>query len=319
MKIIFLICFSALLPACSVYTLTNKTNENIKFKRAGDKNKETLNAGECVELSEYFVGLGSDFPLTIDGKKDVEYKAGSYEIIKLDNAEQSESQYKVSLSDKNPNCSKEGEEKDDEKEAGVSDRVPVCENGEEAKCNSPGTQVACVKKEGDEIGPICLDMQEGKPKNGVNPVCGNTSISPICKEKQKESTFIVDERIKVLCLRGNAVCSEGEFKCIRENNKSVPVCLKDNRKTEEKPYCPGDNGTLAECITNTVVTIAPGSSVICGDLGQNAHCSNSRTRAVCGSIPTSSDTQLQPYCVNENNVRWNIDVLCSNGAIALCR
>ena len=316
MKNVFLLCFLILLPACSVYTLTNKTGEDIKFKRAGDESMEILRAGECVELSEYFVGLESDFPFVVMEGKDAEYKPNNYEITVIDNVEQSDSElrYNVSESDKNPDCKKTGE---GEKIADVSKMVPMCENDNVAKCNAPNSEVKCIKKENNEIGPVCLNNKEGNPINGVNPVCGETQKSPVCKEKQGGSSFVIDEKIQALCLNGNAVCQENnESKCVREGNKFIPVCLENNRKVEEAPYCPDDNAARPKCISNVVITVEQGASVFCGS-DRNAHCGNSGARVVCGSIPANPN--IQPYCVNTNNIRWDIEVLCNNSVIAHCQ
>ena len=309
MRVGLLLCLSVILSACSVYTLTNKTDEAIRFKRAGNEIMETLEAGKCVTLSEYLVGLDSDFPFTVVEGEDVEYEPNNYEIIIDANAE-SKYQYKVLKSNKNPNC----EKIEVQKVENVSNKIPVCEDEKKVICNSENSEAKCVKK-AEKIEAICVDKEKGEPKNGVNPVCGDSDTPPECKEKAAGSSVVIDESIQVLCLRGNAVCSEDvEFKCIRENKQFIPVCIKNNQKTSEIPYCPNDNKIAPPiCINNVEVTVAQGATLSCN----NAHCGNSGARVICGSTPINP--KIQSYCVNENNIEWNVDVRCANDEIALCQ
>lgn len=312
MRVVLLLGLSVILSACSVYTLTNKTDEAIRFKRAGNESMETLEAGKCITLSEYLVGLDSDFPFTVVEGEDVEYQPNNYEIVIDANAE-SKYKYKVLASNKNPNC----EKKEDQKVENAGNKIPVCENGKKIICNSENSEARCVKKE-EKIEAICVDKEKGEPKKGVNPICGDSDTPPECKEKELESSFVMDGNIQSFCLNGDVVCSgSGQSKCIRENNKFIAVCLKDGKRVgNEKPYCDLDPNAEPQCVAHVQVTVKQGATVYCGD-SQGAYCSNSRARMVCGTISTNPN--IQPYCVNENNIRWNVGVRCQSGAVARCQ
>ena len=319
MKIFLILLFSILLPACSVYTLTNNTNQDVRFQRAGGENEEILKPGKCVVLSEYLVGLSGDFPFTVVEGQDAEYKPGSYEITESANTDPSGpgSNLKVSLSDKNPSC--EEEKKDDQDTQDTVNMVPVCEGEEEVKCNSPETKAQCIKKD-EKVTPACMD-KENKPKAGVTPVCGDTDKAPVCKEKETgdSSSVYVEDKIKPLCLYGEPVCQgDYEVSCTREKGQFIPACLKENKKiNNDNPYCPDDSGSKPICINYVQITAHSDFSVFCGS-GQTAYCSGSGLKMVCGTRQTSQN--IEPYCVRSgDNVLWNVTVLCSNNTTPQCQ
>ena len=118
--IIMLFAVCVLLPACSVYTITNKTDRDITIKKSGGI-EVTLKANQCEELSEYFLGLGGDFPVIIEGI-DAEHSANNYEINTAEPAPSVATvgsfAYAVSESKKNPACGEEDGKEDDEETKG---------------------------------------------------------------------------------------------------------------------------------------------------------------------------------------------------------
>ena len=57
MRLVRLLFVFVFLSACSVYTVTNKTDQNLQLKIAGGETRD-LKAGACTQLTEYFMGLG---------------------------------------------------------------------------------------------------------------------------------------------------------------------------------------------------------------------------------------------------------------------
>lgn len=170
------------MSSCSFYTVTNKTNEDIVIKKSGG-DTFILEALSCVELTEYFLGLGGDFPFALEGA-DREYSANHYEIIlKSANKPEEVTTQKVILSNENTDCNK----KKSSEEVKIDGKLkPFCGEGatsQVAKCISSDGNIATAKcqMEGDEKKPICVN---GKNELlSIKPKCEEESVQPVCKEE----------------------------------------------------------------------------------------------------------------------------------------
>ena len=95
--------------------MTNSSSTDLRIETPNEIT--SLKAGECIELTEYFLGLAGDFPFVILGEK-TERNTGHYEITDLESTEtktEPNSQpYTVSLSKKNTECNKEDKKKSED-------------------------------------------------------------------------------------------------------------------------------------------------------------------------------------------------------------
>ena len=311
---IFLFLF---LSACSIYTLTNKTDQDLKVIIAGG---DTLNleAGKCIELVEYFMGLGGDFPFIIKGE-DVERSAGNYEI----NTSTVESAsgnpdleadasvakgYNVSLSDKNISCEPEEEKSGTTEEA--SSLEPVCEDGTEVNCHS-----STAKCEAGEDSPICVD-EKGEKITGVTPTCSDTSKKPVCREKSSASAtgLETDSSAKAICLSGTIQCSNNaRVQCAKINGKLIPTCVGAKGQTDGSISCAGVNVAVVRCVQQEVQVTSVTNFTLSCDISLCAD----EGRPVCGRTPT--DNTVKPYCINDRNILWPSEVSCADGSAPTCR
>ena len=187
MKLMVLI-FCILLPACSFYTITNKTNEDMVIKKSGG-DTFVLKAFSCVELSEYFLGLGGDFPFALTGY-DREYSANHYEIIrKVADSANEVAADNVVLSNENTECDKKTLQK-----IKIDDKLtPVCGDDADAKvaeCDSSDDSIAAAKcqvEEGEKK-PICVNRKNELLNTA--PKCETEDVEPICKEKEVKTQTV---------------------------------------------------------------------------------------------------------------------------------
>ena len=195
MKLFFVLIFlSAFLPACSVYTITNKTLKNITIKTSGS-DTTILKAGACMELTEYFLGTGGDFPFILDGNKDREYSADHYEIKVKPGSENSETfEYLVSQSNQNSECKEASSQ--DQKIKLAENMIPMCGTGTSAKtaqCKSSDSSTAGVAKcTKEQKKPVCVDAENKALLNNITPQCESDSgETPLCQEQAEplEDTF----------------------------------------------------------------------------------------------------------------------------------
>ncbi len=326
MRIINILFAFLLFSACSVHTVTNKTNLDFEIKKSGG-DQLALRANSCIELSEYFIGLGGDFPFAIriiDGGKSYseEHSAGNYEITSTADTENpspatGEQSFSVSLSSKNLSC--EGE-KEEEEEGNINEKMVAVCNEQPAECAQSG-KAKC----NSENAPVCVDT-ENKILKDTSPSCKDSSVEVTCKEKSDEKPLQQDTQTRVFCLSGQAQCSGGAVvSCIKENDQSVPVpaCLMGTEKVadvvcvDSSTEVPIEGGT-PKCLQPTTVTLPEGvvKPVLCGNLSIQVQCSNNEGTPVCGQIP--GDTSDQPYCVNQDNIRWSSSVVCSNSSTPTC-
>ena len=296
MKKVLMLFLFVFLSACTVYTVTNKTNQNLEIEKAGGGNL-TLNALKCVELIEYFVGLGGDFPFIIKGK-DKEYSADNYEI-KLKKSGGT-ADYEVERSEKNINCEPE-EQKESDGSKKDSDK-PMCNDGKEATCHA--STAKCVVEEGENKKLVCVD-ENGENIESVKPECMDKS-KPTCPTKR--GLVLAQER-QAFCVKGAANCEEGEIKCVNEGQVSQPFCLKDGEKVENvNVSCPGSSSG-PKCLKSVTVTVNDKLPVSCaGGVSPLIPSCVDESKPVCGSVP--SDEVNKPYCVNDKNIRWS-DVSCT--------
>ena len=299
MKNIFILFLFIFLSACTVYTVTNKTSKELKIERAGGE-QLTLKALKCFELNEYFLGLGGDFPFIIKGEN-VEHGAGNYEV-KPDN--EKTLGYTTELSEKNTDCNPEEDSEGPEKD----NNAPVCNDGKKATCYA-STAKCVVKEEGENKKSACVD-ENGENLESVKPDCEDKS-EPTCPTKGR---FVMDQERQAFCAKGSASCSEGEAKCVKENEISTPFCLKEGKKVENvEVKCP-DADSAPKCLKSVEVTVKEGFSASCTD--KTPFCAEG-SKAVCGSVSTDN-TEAKPYCVNDDNIRWSDDVTCVDGNQPTC-
>lgn len=309
MRSFFILFLFAFLPACTVYTVTNSTNRSLEIEKAGG-GILTLKALKCVELNEYFLGLGGDFPFIIKGQ-DKEYGAGNY-IIELKNSkkngdsdiqagDEKTGEYEANLSEKNLACEPEESEKSKDVKGGGG--KPKCNDGKDATCYE--SAVKCVG-DGNDKKAVCVD-EDDKTIDSVKAECKDQS-KPSCPTK---GGFFVDDERKPLCVTGTASCEDGELKCVKENKVSTPLCLKDGEKVENVSVSCGDSKGGVKCLKSIELQVKTQYRVSCGN-GKSPSCADG-SRAVCGSLSTDEDTRpYRPYCVNDKNIRWS-DVDCSGG------
>ena len=298
MKNIFMLLLFVFLCSCTVYTVTNKTGKELELKKAGGGTL-TLRALKCVELNEYFLGLGGDFPFIIDGEG-VEHGAGNYEI-KPDS--EKTWGYTTGLSEKNTDCEPEGE-------SGSSDsgnEAPVCNDGKKATCHASTSK--CVGA-GETKNPACVG-EDDKTLGSVTPECADKS-KPSCPT---QDGLIVDLERQVFCAKGAANCADGEVKCVKENAVITPVCLKEGKKVENVSVTCPNSGVDPKCLKSIRVTVDDGFSVSCTNNAPPS-CAD-QGKAVCGKV--STDEENKPYCVNDQNVRWLGVVSCTDGSTPICQ
>ncbi len=337
MRTIFVIFSFVFLAGCSVHTITNETNLDFEIKKSGG-GTVTLKAQSCVSLDEYFLGLGGDFPFTIriEGAEDYskEYSAGHYKITSevkatsdnetAENTNTSSAnnvEFELSLSSKNLSCEKE-DEKEDEKEEIDNKMVAVC-GDKSAKCESSGI-AKCIMKDNKNT-PVCVDDKDTILKD-TDPACDDKSLKVECKEKSNSNkvAWEKDSQTRVFCLTGQVQCPDSaEIACIKEGDQSsVPACLKDNKKVADADVgCVDSSGNVLpegklKClqpISITLATVIAEQTVRCGT--GTPQCADGG-KPVCGAIP--GDLQDQPYCVNEDNIRWPGSVTCSNDVSPNC-
>lgn len=293
MKIVLMLFLFIFLSACTVYTVTNKTKKDLTIEKAGG-GVLTLRALKCAELSEYILGLGGDFPFIVNGEN-VEHGAGNYEI-KPDNKKTLG--YTLELSEKNTSCEPE-EQKESDGSKKDSDK-PMCNDGKEATCYE--STAKCVVEEGENKKLVCVD-ENGENIESVKPECMDKS-KPTCPTK---GGLVLDQERQALCVKGAASCTEGEVACVREDQLSKPICVKDGEEVEnESVSCPGSDSGL-KCLKSVKVEVKNDLSVSCVD-GTEPSCADG-SKAVCGSI--STDNRNRPYCVNDESFRWSDNVSCT--------
>ena len=317
MKTVFILFLAAFLPACTVYTVTNKVNQDLKIKTAGG-DEVTLKASDCIELREYFLGLAGDFPFAVIGGVG-EYSVGHYEItLKAvaavgDTANVSANasgnvvsdQYTVSVSHKNIEC-----ESTSDKAVKIDDntKVPVCgDKADKANCTT-GTAKCVTSAENKKVQiPACVN-DKNESLNDVAPTCKEPSLQPNCLTSME-----IDSQTQAICLDGEAKCSTGTTaKCVKGNDaSSIPSCLnQNNQKVENASLVFCANGQRPICLKPVVVekaVVIPTPQ--CGS-GQNPQCASGGT-PICGLLTGAVNKVNQPYCVNKNNIRWVDDVRCS--------
>lgn len=334
MRLLVLLFVFLFLSACSLYTVTNKTDQNLQLKIAGGENQD-LKAGACLELMEYFLGLGGDFPFSID-EYEREFNPNNYEIIKLDvspvspevnsntdvatasNSDGSgaestadstgttvnlERGYKIVNSDKNLECDPEESEGED-----VS-LEPVCEDGKKVICD--GSKAQCEK---GATTPICVD-NDNKKLTEVKPICADSSKKPVCKEKVETvaSDLEIDDSAQVVCESGTPnKCANGELKCANLQQGLTPICLESNGESDSKPSCSVTNADMVCVQRIEKVEVQTNVTVSCNQGA--AQCS--ATSPVCGTLP--QDTVVKPYCANTENIRWPSAVTCPDGSTPTC-
>ena len=323
------------LSACSVYTVTNKTDQDLQLKIAGGENRD-LRAGACVQLTEYFMGSGGDFPFSIDGYEK-EFNPNNYEIIPIavspvsavvnsgtgsetavnneagtDIMDDSntgttvnlEKGYKIVNSDKNLECDPAEESAD--KEVSLE---PICEDGKKVICN--GSKAQC--KEGATI-PVCVDNDD-KELTEVKPICADSSKKPLCKEKAAVAAkdLKVDDAAQFVCTSGTPnQCANGELKCANLQKGLTPICLGPDNESHEKPSCSVPNAKMVCMQKVEKVDVQANVPISCNQ--GTAQCDV--TRPVCGSLP--EETEVKPYCVNSENIRWSTAVTCPDGSTPTC-
>ena len=159
--------------------MTNKSQQDLQIETANDV--IDLKNGQCIELTEYFLGLAGDFPFVIVGEKN-EQNPGHYEITAVKavssgeptantgetTTTQAEKPYKLSLSEKNPACSKKpdnGEDKGDLKPSSAEietkkwkedpNTKAFCLSGKPVCSGVTGALVKCIKEAGTVL-PACI-------------------------------------------------------------------------------------------------------------------------------------------------------------------
>ena len=341
MKNIFTFFLFIFLSACTVYTVTNKTNENLKVVKAGGQ-EVTVEASMCIELSEYFLGLGGDFPFAINKK---EYSAGHYEITPAsvatvadasttthsaaggDVSVEVKQEYSVSLSAKNTACEPSKLQANNNNEV-----LSVVCGDQPAQC-AAGNTAECIT-EGDQTVPVCVNTA-GQRLTDMSPTCKDSSKKPECKSSAESSVIKVNNTRRAFCLSGTVQCvSTGgvkiagvEVKCVGDDQNAIPVCLnQNNEKVAGNILCRtsaanNNNNKGPKCLPPVVVRIAPeGGPALSCNVGSGgttrgvAVCSEGYP--VCGMV--TGDWSFQPYCVNEGRTLWPVSVTCSSGADPAC-
>jgi len=306
------------LSSCSVYTITNKTDQNFTINKSGG-GSVNIPPYACLEFNEYFMGLGGDFPFAVEGIKG-EHIASHYEIMLKNNDgntedEESSTNYLVTESEENTQCTKEGE-----KESEITALVPIC--GEvsgtiKAQC---ATGSARCKKEDLKDVPVCVD---GKNNVLANlPTCSDKSQKPNCRNTEAKEQPVLDNNSQVFCQgeKGVPACSDGDVKCIISNKKedpSSPVCFKNGDVMGNiSPAC-SDN-SKAICLGSVVALPNPTHQIKCGNSLTSAQCAGF-TNPICAINNTGLG--IKPYCVFSTNNqlrKYSNQVTCGNGATPSC-
>ena len=333
LNVLFVFLF---LSACSVYTVTNKTDQNLQLKIAGGENRD-LRAGACVQLTEYFMGLGGDFPFGIYGYER-EFNPNNYEIIKIsaspvsaavnsdtgvaattnsngvdtESAADSNTEtgttvnlergYKIVNSDKNLECEPEESEGED-----VS-LEPLCEDGKNVVCD--GSKAQCKK---GATAPVCVDNND-KELTDVKPICADSSKKPLCKETATTAVegSKIDNSAKAICVSGTSRCESGTLGCAEIKGRLTPVCIGSDGKSSGEVLCSEMKIPKVICIKKEEkVEVQANVAVSCNQ--GTAQCD---ARSVCGSLPEAAE--IKPYCVNIENIRWPTAVTCPDGSTPTC-
>ncbi len=285
MKLIFSLFCVVFLPACTVYTVTNKTDRDFEIKKAGEE-LIPLKAGKCIELTEYFLGLAGDFPFVIEGEEK-ERNPGHYEIT-YENPEDKESvkspvatpvvstvpkPYTVALSEKNPECNEEEEEEED----------GDAEEGEDETTKDGETKL-WLKDTSKNV--FCLSGQPRCSEGTVACLLENQESQPACVREQKAGSSATDKERKWEKVAQAVLSCEGG-KAADQNKKAL-------------------------CLPPVSVNVVTNPIPLCG--GGQVECANGG-RAVCGKAP--GDLQNKAYCVNTGNIRFG-EVTCANGIVPSC-
>ena len=247
MKPLVLLLSFILLSACSFYTITNKTNEDLVIKKSGG-DTFVLKAFSCIELSEHFLGLGGDFPFALTGEGR-EYSANHYEIILKEevNSTNEVASQSVILSNENTECDKKKSQ-----EIKIDGKAkPVC--GEDAaaklaKCSSSDDSTATAKcqVEGDERKPICVN-KDGK-LSSTSPTCEEKSLKPTCKEKETKPeevkyytiTLTVEDTLMTIGVDTVTRSLETKDSCVKikgDQFNSLVISAKSLSGSEGKRWC----------------------------------------------------------------------------------
>ena len=223
MKILFFISLWVLCSACTMYTVTNNSSLKLKLKKAGG-DIETLEAGKCLELTEYFLGLAGDFPFIFVDEEE-ERSAGHYEVIDKPGSTFPD----VNLSEKNVNCDKSNNDTDEDSTDSSDFSLapgysPMCLSGIKSTCQDTLAQAKCMRS-GTSTEPKPACVKEGK-KIEDDPFCS--------------SSIEAQNQIKCLTLQviqpnaDNTLCTNfANFTCPNESEK---VCS-GGGATDATVYC----------------------------------------------------------------------------------
>ena len=207
MKIYIIMLLGVFLTACNEYTVTNKTDKDVRLVKSGGESV-TIPAQSCIVLVEFMVQMGGDFPFSIkdcDSCKE-EYKSSHYEISsKVDSSDTEELTTEVNSSDKNSDCNgtkEEQEEEDDDKngetQSTENDNIkakPACENEDfQLVCQDEhdqtvSMQARCSDSNGS-LTVICVGSK-GFPVSGINPACikkGEANQEPVCQDESTDGS-----------------------------------------------------------------------------------------------------------------------------------
>ena len=243
------------LPACTFYTVTNKSQQDLQIETANDV--IDLKADHCIELTEYFLGLAGDFPFVIVGEKN-EQNPGHYEITAVKpvssgeptantgetTTTQAEKPYKLTLSEKNPECSKKpdnGEDKGDSKPSSAEietknwtedpNTKAFCLSGKPACSGVTGALVKCIKEAG-AVSPAPTCVQEEKTVKSATLSCSETQVAgtkPKCLSP-----------VEVQIGSGQPLCGDGVLaQCAEKGARAI--CGQVPGDTQNKAYCVNTN------------------------------------------------------------------------------
>ena len=264
--------------ACTVYTVTNYSQQDFQIEVASDSDYRDLKADECIELTEYFLGIAGDFPFVIVGE-DEERNVGHYEITsekKDENQSQSQSSYKLSLSEKNLKCSSKPDKGEENKVRDTSTKENATKSNKSWNPAPEGTNVFCLS--GRASCPSGLVAQCIIEKGGAVAV-------PACiKDETKQDS-------QVSCQGARPEDVNRPAKCLQ----AVSITVTAGRL----PSCGGAN-TVAQCLQ--------GGQVVCGKtLGAPVQ---AKDKAYC--VITKQLDNATQY------IRWTGEVTCANGVTPSC-
>ena len=225
------------LPACTVYTITNKTDRSFSINISGG-GKKIVERDQCLEMQEYFLGLGGDFPFIISGSKS-EYRSGNYE-------------FRVKETKSSPKAEELGKKEADEVVAdevvgGSSISLSQLEEViviPEVVSSQKKYQLVSVEKNLD-----CIDSVEDEEKEEGAPEVGEVSeakqsAQEQASQEQSAQVVVIDVAKRILCYQ---FAQPLDPSLLPTCAKGVPVCIQG----ENKPYC--INGTLKTRYPNSVV------------------------------------------------------------------